>query len=240
MTVPREYEGLWRRKGIWRSNGSSDLSTQVWWFQSPRFHIDLRIPADRPMVERHTQLAGLPAQQIARFGAQTGFAGTTVVDGTRCEWQPEFAFPAMSEELDAGRMRFDSADALHETGVDDSYQEEWVRTPTGAMHGMRLEDKQSDAIAYLLVSETWMAWACGRRSDSFNVHVPAAGAWSEFTVLHKHADWRVVASNFPWMEAQPAAGAAALEPGRIDGWKVGDLVLIPFTPSQWWRITTIG
>lgn len=233
MTVPRQYEGLWRRKGIWRRDGSSDLSTQVWWFQSPRFHIDLRIPADRPAVRRHAQLAGLEPHQVARFRAQTGFAGLTVVDGERCEWQPEIAFPALGDELDAGWMRFDGDNALHEAGIDGGYDEEWVREPAGAMRGVRLQDKQSDAVAYLLVGATWMAWACGRPGDRFD------GAWSEFTVLRKADGWQVAASNFPWLEAQPAVGAVALEADRIAGWKVGELVLIPFAPRQWWRVTDI-
>jgi len=238
-TVAPAYQGLWRRTAIRRSDGSSDTRTAVWWLQSPRFHVDLRIPAERPALLRAAQLASLPAAQVAGFAAQTGFAGSTYVDGARCTWQPEIAFPTLGDDVDAGIMRFDSADALHETGIDGSYDEDWRRTPTGAVRGVRLQDKQSDAIAYLLVSEHWMAWACGRRGDTFHPHLTSADAWSEFTILHKDGDWKVAASNFPWLEATPAAGAAALEPAAIARWKTGEVVLIPFRPRQWWRITDI-
>src|SRR5471032_1705901 len=181
-TVPPEYQGLWRRTGIWRSNGSSDLTTQVWWFQSSRYHIDLRIPADRPSVTDAAALAQLSPEQLACYASQTGFAGLTVVEGERCEWRPAIAFPAISADLDAGWMRFDDADHIHETGLDHSYEEDWYREPSGPMDGVRLEDPDNGAIAFLLISERWMAWACGRPGDAFQADGYSIEPCSEFTV----------------------------------------------------------
>lgn len=235
MTVPANYQGLWRRKGIWRNDGTSDLSTQVWWFQSASFHIDLRIPIDRPAVSSRAQVAHLPPALLARFGAQTGFAGKTVVAGERCDWHPEIAFPALSAELDAGWMRFDGADAVHETGIDNSYKEDWVRVADGPLRGVRLDNVESGEVAYLLIGERWMAWACGSAGYAYDAQAPDAGAWSEFTVLRAGGGWRIVASTLPWLEGEEVPAASALESRQ---WTPGEVTTLPFAPGNW-RIAAI-
>ena len=159
MSVPSAYQGLWRRKGIWRADGSSDLVTPVWWFQAERFHIDLRIPADRK--------------------AMTGFAGTTVVDGDRCEWRPEIAYPFVSPEADAGFMRFDSEDALHEAGVHGSYREDWWREAPAPAAGARavLDDGR---IQYEIACGDFLARATGKPHKAADITVwrrTPAGLW---------------------------------------------------------------
>lgn len=165
MSVPQAYEGLWRRKGIWRSNGNSDLVTPVWWFQAADFHIDLRIPADRKDM--------------------TGFAGTTVVEGERCEWRPEIAYPFLSPELDAGIMRFDSDDALHEDSVDGSYNEDWWREAGGPVSSSRavLEDGR---IQYEIACGEFLARATGKPHKAADITI-----WRRTAV----GLWRVIAST---------------------------------------------
>ncbi|MYM94740.1 hypothetical protein [Duganella vulcania] len=199
--VPAEYVGLWRRSGIWRSNGSSDLTTQVLWFQAERYHIDLRIPVGRTGIN--------------------GFAGETVVEGERCTWHPAIAYPAISSELDAGWMRFDDADHVHETGLDNSYEEDWYREPTGAMHGMRLHDPHSDQLAYLLISDNWMAWACGSPTSA-----------CEITVYQcEQQQWTAIASNL-------ATSIPAIVLSNKDAlqWQAGQLVEVPMKPGTTWRV----
>lgn len=199
--VPAEYVGLWRRRGIWRSNGSSDLTTQVWWFQAERYHIDLRIPVGR---------AGI-----------NGFAGETVVEGERCTWHPAIAYPAISGELDAGWMRFDDADHVHETGLDNSYEEDWYREPTGAMHGMRLQDPHSDQLAYLLISDSWMAWACGSPSGA-----------CEITIYRREQQqWLAIASSLPTLPP-----AVALDKEQALQWQTGELIEVPMKPGKWGQV----
>lgn len=159
MSVPQAYEGLWRRKGIWRANGESDLVTPVWWFQAAHFHIDLRIPADRK--------------------AMSGFAGTTVVEGERCEWRPEIAFPFVSPEPDAGFMRFDSDAALHEEGVDGSYREDWWREAAAPVHGSRLV-LDDGRIQYEVACGEFLARATGKPLKAAEITVwrrTPAGLW---------------------------------------------------------------
>jgi len=165
MSVPQAYEGLWRRKGIWRADGSSDLVTPVWWFQAADFHIDLRIPVDRK--------------------AMTGFAGTTVVEGERCEWRPEIAYPFVSPELDAGFMRFDSGDALHEAGVDGSYTEDWWREAGGPVTASRavLEDGR---IQYEIACGEFLARATGKPHKAADITI-----WRSMP----GGLWRVIAST---------------------------------------------
>jgi hypothetical protein len=56
------------------------------------------------------------------------------VEGTRCTWHPAIAYPALSGELDAGWMRVDDADHVHETGLDNSYEEDWYRVSGQPTH----------------------------------------------------------------------------------------------------------
>lgn len=165
MSVPPSYEGLWRRKGIWRTDGSSDTATPVWWFQAAEFHIDLRIPTDRKEM--------------------TGFAGTTEVDGDRCEWRPEIAYPFVSPELDAGYMRFDSSTALHEAGVDGSYKEDWWREAAGPVSSSR-SVLANGRIQYEIACEDWLARATGTRNTMAEITI-----WRRTPA----GPWRVVAST---------------------------------------------
>ncbi|MFL6658593.1 MAG: hypothetical protein ACJ8GW_11010 [Massilia sp.] len=161
MSVPHAYVGLWQRTGIWRSNGTSDLTTRVLWIQAPLFHIDLRVSLDRSAV--------------------TAFAGRTVVEGERCEWQPEFAYPSLSGELDAGFMRFDAPDQLHERGVDGSYDEQWQRLDAGPVRSLR-HPLNDGAIAFAIASERWLALALGGHNS--------------FAFARRQADgWRVELCN---------------------------------------------
>jgi hypothetical protein len=182
-TVPLKYEGLWRRKAIHRSNGTSDLTTAVWWFQGASFHIDLRVPVN------------------ARPQDKNGFAGVTVMaetaEGERCEWQPEIAFPFRSEEIDAGYMYFDSEDTLREVGVDGSYSEDWYREPNGETESSR-EVEADGTISYCVEGTNWRATARGRPTDTFHGNENNKNSWTDISVYrreHSGEDWTVVAST---------------------------------------------
>jgi hypothetical protein len=233
--LPSGYLGLWRRSVIRRSDGSSDATTAVWWFQSPRFHLDLRIPVDRPAPASPAALAALPAEQLLRYGRQSGFAGITVVDGARCEWRPEIAFPAVGDELDVGFMRFDGADRLHEAGLDGSYDEDWVRLAASPMTGARLVSTDAageTAIAYLLIGEQWAGWGIGRLDDRF----PASHG--EFSVLQKRGGrWRTLASNCPWLEQTAVFDGAELTAQAVRSWSVGSVVTLE---RRSWTVSDIA
>lgn len=224
MTVPQAYHGLWRRRAIWRSDGSCDTSTRVLWFQSLEFHIDLRIPADRPVLADASELAMLAPIPYKRYEAQIAFAGTTIVDGAHCEWRPEIAFPQLSGELDAGLMRFDAPGQLHETGIDGSYEEAWERIAAGPVEGRRLV-ATGGAVAYVLECADWQAWAFGHPQAIF----PATAQWTEVTFARREgARWRVVASNMGWREGalidcpQENGGCGRLPFSALDWTRAGN------------------
>jgi hypothetical protein len=215
MSIPQPYIGLWRRKAIWRRDGSADLSTRVLWFQAGTYHIDLRIPADRPLLRSIGDLSRLAPIPFERFAAQTGFAGTTVVAGERCEWRPEIAFPEVASSLDAGTMRFDAPHLLHETGLDGSYDEAWERIAGGPVTERRLE-ADNGAVAYVLESEGWLAVAFGHPQASF----PTTPHWTDISFYERAGtQWRVVASNMGWREGMVVDGAQGS--------------LLPFSPLVW-------
>jgi hypothetical protein len=158
--VPSSYIGLWRRKGIWRSNGSADTSTLVLWFQSPSLHIDVRV-------------------------GQIGFAGLTVVDGNRCTWHPEIAFPSVSSEVDTGLMRFEAANLLHEAATDGSFHEIWEKISDGPVAATRHLSQDGGIVNYLLTNSEWLAQAVGHPDGA-----------CEITFAQRHGSaWRVVAST---------------------------------------------
>jgi hypothetical protein len=219
MSVPAPYIGLWRREAIWRSDGSADLTTRVLWFQSNVFHIDLRIPADRPKLAGIGDLSRLAPTPFERFAAQVAFAGTTAVEGDRCTWQAEIAFPEVSSSLDAGTMRFDAPGRLHETGLDGSYHEAWVKIASGPVEARRLL-AANGAVAYVLECDNWLAWAFGHPQASF----PTTPHWTDITFAERAGtQWRVVASNMGWREGE-----------SVDGPQDDGAVLrLPFSPLDW-------
>lgn len=164
MSVPDAYHGLWRRQGIWRSDGSSDSTTLVLWFQSAHWHIDSR-----------------------------GFAGTTVVQGARCEWHPAIAYPPLGPGIDAGTMRFDGADTVEETGIDGSYRELWVRIDAGPVRAQRFA-RDDGALAWLMSGAAWTAWAHGH-----------PGGMAHFSIARGDAATLPPQAGSGWRVTTPAA-----------------------------------
>ncbi len=182
-TIAVEFEGLWRRNYISRSNGTIDKTTAVWWFQSSSYHIDLRVPQD---CQEHHKI--------------TGFAGITVLtDGSRCEWQPEIAFPVREDSVDAGFMRFEG-DLLYETGVDGTYEEEWYRVMNQNMTSYRSVDLESGVVTYMIEGDQWKAIARGNKTDSYFGNESDTSKWTEISVFEKDVstgDWIRAASTIP-------------------------------------------
>lgn len=197
--VPAAYRGVWSRTCIRRRDGSEDRTTRVWWLQSAQLCFDLRIPAGQ-----------------SRDG-QTAFAGRTEVRGDRCEWHPEIAHPALSGDLDAGTMRFDSPDRVHETGIDGSYDEDWVRLAPGPVIGARLESIEGE-IAYLLVSDAWAAWAS---QGDFSVARYGPGSWSVVASTAVYREGQPIFTNDVSVQAARSwAAGSSLSLGTLGTWRV--------------------
>lgn len=128
--VPRALQGLWRRT-LLQVPGSvdavrasvHDTATAVFWLQTPHWHGDIRIPADRPGFAGVRCLAECSGPQLRWLLTQQGFAGITTVDGDTCRWHRRLDH-AESLTPDVGRLVFD-ARGLDEWGVEADYYERW-------------------------------------------------------------------------------------------------------------------
>ena len=229
--VPPSYVGLWKRCYIQRRNCSIDSSTQAWWFQSPRFHIDLRLPSDRLVLVDAHSLTQLTTQDWRRFAKQTCFAGLTKVNSHHCEWQPEIVFPKVEEKLDAGIIRFDAPDRIHETGIDGRYTEEWSKIEVGPVVGLRLQAKHE--VAYLLSSKNWVAWALGTPCTPATPSAALSRSWTNASFAIKaqeeSTDWIIHASIQRWTEGEIFSPAQTPIIKDISHLNIGDLVSLPFS-----------
>ncbi len=125
--VPDAYLGVWRRTRL-ETPTLLDTRSQVWWLQTPRWHADLRIPADRPDFSGVNSLAHCDDARLAWLATQQGFCGVTQVDGDRCIWHRQMDFQPASGNRDIGRMAFDG-ERVTETGIEADYLENWARLP---------------------------------------------------------------------------------------------------------------
>ena len=74
--------GLWRRTSFAVGDGPEDRTTTVFWGQTSRLYIDVRVPVRRPRCEAGT-LARLADRDVRALGQQQGFAGDLVCVGDR-------------------------------------------------------------------------------------------------------------------------------------------------------------
>jgi hypothetical protein len=167
--VPDSYLGVWRRTLLQTATGKSDTSTRVFWLQSRRFHIDLRVSLDRPVLPADLGLDYISPEQALALAQQGGFAGTTQVDGNLCCWQREIDYRPPALAADIGTIRFETDNTLLEDCVHGHYHERWQRLPDslGGSQGFRLAevtepDTAAPRIAYLIVCGVYFAFARSR------------------------------------------------------------------------------
>lgn len=85
-SVPSEYQGVWRRTVLRGADGAEDTTTKVYWLQTARHHVDIRVPPERPSLGGATSLAELNREQLNGLALQQGFGGVTEVKGDVCQW----------------------------------------------------------------------------------------------------------------------------------------------------------
>jgi hypothetical protein len=127
MEVPQHYLGVWERKILRVGSGPEDTATRVFWLQTPLWHADLRVPADRPSFAGVTSAAECAANQLQWLLRQEAFAGITTVTGDHCWWHRMLDLQFRRSQ-DVGRMAF-AGDQVEEFGVDSDYYELWQRLP---------------------------------------------------------------------------------------------------------------
>lgn len=135
--VPDAFLGVWQRTLLEVNGTPAESGWQVFWLQTPYWHGDLRVPAQRPDFSGCRQVADCTAAQRGWLAGQKGFAGLTeisrVAADTYCQWHRKIDFQPARAGRDYGRMILDESVArLDEFGVDSDYHETWVRLDRSA------------------------------------------------------------------------------------------------------------
>jgi hypothetical protein len=156
-TAPAAYRGLWRRTLLVSGNGSRDEDTRVFWMQTARLHIDIRVPAGRPSYAGAGSLDELTRDELVGLGEQMGFAGITAVEGgpgltsQSCTWHRQIDYSVPSEAKDIGAMRFETPNIVLEDGIEAVYHERWEREAdsAGIVWALRFSPQQAYAAGLL-------------------------------------------------------------------------------------------
>lgn len=227
--VPDAYVGVWRRS-LLQTPDMQDASSCVLWLQTPRWHADLRIPADRPNFSGISSLAECGRDQLEWLATQQGFCGLTQVDGERCTWHRQQDFQPPSGSRDIGRMAFDG-DSITETGVEADYLEVWKRLPrsrggTAALELVTERNEMPSRPTWLLVAGDYFIYVRGRKRP-----LPAAAdlasltaamqpsrkqllEWLDVEISFGHrygpTPWRIEHSTLPFREGQTLTRPCAI------------------------------
>lgn len=126
-SVPSNYVGVWSRSKLRRGNGPWDFTTRVFWLQTPFWHADIRIPADRPDFSGVKSLAECSQKQLNALLMQEAFCGTTTVEDDVCRWSRQIDY-RLRDTDDFGQMVFNGND-VEEIGIETDYYELWHKLP---------------------------------------------------------------------------------------------------------------
>ncbi len=128
--VPQRYFGVWSRT-LLETPDKRDTTTFVRWMQLGRWHVDLRVPANRSE------------------GCQ-GFSGITRVTSRQgrdvCTWQRMVDYTPPRDTVDEGWVDFESSERLIETGIHGVYHEVWDRVNGSVGARIALTEQRLDSL----------------------------------------------------------------------------------------------
>lgn len=156
--VPEWTLGCFHRRCITFATGVEDTSTRVVWIQSHGLTADLRLPARRPDVARHADLAACTPRERAELARGEGFIARTAWDGQKMSWNTLAAFQPYDKWPEPGRLERVGA-CLVEWAPSGVYVEDWRLQPESSGLSIGLE----------LVSETDVDGATRPRSGGLVV-----------------------------------------------------------------------
>jgi hypothetical protein len=257
--APEELLGLWVRDSITLGDGSVDRTTRVWWNQTRKAFVDLRIPAGRAIIRQPRGDVLLPPSVLESLGRQKGFAGHIVVEGARCRWIRSIDFQPQTDRPDEAIIWIEG-EMLYEEGsagsvVGSSYREIYRRLSKADRHciSLRLVERESlnlgghhaDQAILVIVDETFMF--AKRRpqqlvgTESLSDYLAKANNMDEVqayldceismgVIGRTWEDWIVQHSTLPWREGQPLGiGGAPIV-------QSGRIVIHGSSETQIWRI----
>jgi Protein HRI1 len=169
LPVPSSYIGIWQRE-LLETPTSNDNSSLVLWIQTQQYHIDIRIPANRPQLPKVEKLEDYTNEELLQLATQQGFAGITQVTPSTttssdiCQWHREIDFQPQTNARDIGKMVFTDVNTVIETGIDDAYLEVWRRLensqePCWFKFTTGKNYKGLETPAYLMRVGNWVAYA---------------------------------------------------------------------------------
>lgn len=155
-----QLQGLWKRDWL-KSETIFDSSTRVFWAQSGRRFVDIRIPEQRPALVGKTCLEELESAELLLLVKAEGFAGSITLDESDCTWNREINWHGYSDDVDAGSLWFsDQCDVLIEDGIHANYKEQWNKVPTQGFQAKAISIEGMDGL--LLWSATRFIYGIGR------------------------------------------------------------------------------
>lgn len=176
--VPSNYIGVWQRELLETATAKDD-STLVLWMQTAQYHIDIRIPANRPQLSKPElpkvdKLEDYTNEELQQLATQQGFAGITQVSSATnnssdiCQWHREIDFQPQTNARDIGKMVFIDGNTVIETGIDNVYLEVWRRLgnsqqPCTFNLATGKNRKGLDTPAYLMRAGKFVAYARPRQ-----------------------------------------------------------------------------
>jgi hypothetical protein len=171
--VPSNYIGVWQR-ALLETATTKDDSSLVLWMQTAQYHIDIRIPANRPQLPQVEKLEDYSNEELQQLATQCGFAGITqVTSATKnssdiCQWHREIDFQPKTNVPDIGKMVFTDKNTVIETGIDGAYLEVWRRLedsqqPCWFKFTTGKNRKGQETPAYLMRAGKFVAYARPRQ-----------------------------------------------------------------------------
>lgn len=141
-SVPDWMLGYYKRRSISFANGTTDLSTQVCWFQSRNFTIDLRLPVEAQPASGNE----LSAAALQTLADNEGWAAL-------CDWQGETLSWHTVTSLQVNNRWPEPAilkrigNCMIEFAPSGAYVEDWRLQPTesGPLIGLRLIEEREEA-----------------------------------------------------------------------------------------------
>ena len=237
--VPDAYLGVWKRAS-YVDEQHRDETTLRYWLQTPDWHADLGVSAERPSFEGVGSLTECSSEQLDWLCKGQGFAGPTRISGELCFWDRQWDFQ-LRDTRDIGHMRFTS-DSLIEDDIHQRYREVWCKLPRAASGERALEGhRPGDPQILLLASGGYFMYMrdralraapAGRAKRQFAEGAAPRSereAFADFEMSFGRYDatqWTIDLSTLPWREGRSIAddGAglpdiAALSEGHATIWR---------------------
>jgi hypothetical protein len=226
---------MWQRSKLRRGTAPWDLTTRVYWLQTPYWHADIRVPVDRPDFTGVDCLAACSESQLQALLQQEAFCGTTIVENDICRWVRQIDF-RLRETNDFGRMVFEG-NQLEEIGVETDYYELWHRLPGSNRRSFVLQQVRDDggedankaflcvAGDYFIYSRNRPMWTSPAVRARKQIELGKASrrdieAFVDFeSSFGKIEDGvgRIVMSTLPWREGQVAFDVQEFALERLAG-----------------------